>query len=234
MPEMISPENQEVIARELAARDVSPDTINWAIKKLDFAARRFAHERWKPSRRTHNPPALVAQINKVKELTGEAQEKAICRAKDMGLDPEAIDLISDPRRANSLIELVRNQEILSRIDQAHFEEFSNRTCPLTNRFQVICIGVWLGTGGEIRFSNNQRNDGGPLGRFLTAALTDAYRAAKIETPTSESLRKKIPRLKAAVDTEGFDWESNFSQETQADFEDCDDLDFLDGYFDQVD
>jgi hypothetical protein len=232
MPEMISPANQEIIARELAARDVSPDTIYWAIEKLDFAARRFAYEQWKPSRRPHNPAALVAQINKVKELKGKAQEKAIRRAKDMGLDAEALALISAPKRATTLIDFARNQEILQRIDPEYFEEFANRSCRLTNRFQVTGIGVWLAIGGEVRFSNNTKNDGGPLGRFLTAASTDAYQAAKIMTPTSESLRKKIPRLKAALDAEGFDWEENFSQETQVEVEGYDDLDFLDEYFDQ--
>lgn len=131
----------------------------------------------------------------------------------------------DPR------EFAHNREILMRLDPQFFEEIAKRTCRATNRFQVTCIGVWLATGGEVRFSTNDRNDGGPFGRFLTAAFIDAYRASGVRMPTADGIRKKITRLKSAVDEEGFDWAANFSPEIESYVDNMDQLELIDEYFD---
>jgi ribosomal protein S10 len=231
MTEIISSEQQEVIARELAARDVDDDTIEWGLKKIDRAARHFVDAKSRPSKRRHGPLILAEQIEKVKSLSGTAQDRAVRLAKEMGLDSEAIDLLAHPRRAETLMELARDHDILTRLDTTYFEEIAKRTCSATNRFQVTCIGVWLATGGEVRFSTNDRNDGGPFGRFLTAAFIDAYRASGVRMPTPDGIRKKITRLKSAVDAEGFDWGANFSPEIESYVENLDQLDLIDQYFD---
>ncbi|WP_340240388.1 hypothetical protein [Sulfitobacter pontiacus] len=234
MPDIIASEHEDLIVRELTAREVDRDTIEWALEKIDRAARRFVEAKSLPSKRRYGPEILAKQIDKVKSLSGAAQNRAVLLAKEMGLDSEAIDLLAHPRRAKKLVEIARDQEILARLDPWYFEEIPKRTSLVTNSFQVTCIGVWLATEGKVRFSTNERNDGGPFGRFLTAAFFDAYSKAGLRVPTPEAIRKKITRLKVAVDAEGFDWAANFSFETPIDIENVDALGFLNEHVDLYD
>lgn len=181
MPAMISPKNQTAIERELAARGVDEDTIEWGLEKIDRAARRFVDAKSRPSRRRFGPIILAKQIEKVKSLSGAAQVKAVRVAKDMGLDSEAIDVLARSKRAQTLVEHARDAQVLMRLNPQYFEQVAKRTCLKTDMFQVTCMGVWLAAGGEVRFSINDKNDGGPFGRFLTAAFFDAYTAAGVRS-----------------------------------------------------
>ncbi|MCL1630105.1 hypothetical protein M3N55_15370 [Roseibaca sp. V10] len=229
MPEMISPANQEVIARELAACDVSSEDIQWAISKLDRAAARFSRTTQKGGMKKRSPKTLTKQINKVENLTGKARAQAIKDAEEMGLDSEALNLLGTDKQVQSLREYAHNLEVLDRLNPEHFSPLANKDFREARTLMFWCIGVWSVTAGLVRFSNNDREDCGPMGRFLTAASTDAYIARGHEVPSPNALRLKAKRLDSALGAAAFVWNDFFEMLEREDMAD-DELDPFEDLF----
>jgi len=229
MPDLISTENQEIIARELAACDVSPEDIHWAISKLDAAALRFSRGGEKTRMKKRSPKTLMKQINRVKSLTGAAREKAIQEAVEMGLDQEALELLGNDELAQSLREYEHHRSALDRLNPEHFGPYSNRDFPEARRFIYLCLGVWTTTAGRVRFAVYKDEAIGPLARFLTAAAADAYTARGLKIPSLDALRQRAKRLAGAVAADDFEMLDFFlpiDRSVSAD----DEIDQLDDYF----
>ena len=211
MPELISRENRAIIARELAARDIPPETIQWAVEELDKAARQFVEDLRRRRGKRHSPENLSRQIDKVQTSRGEDRVAAIRQAEKMGLDSEALELLANDQGELNLHQLAHKHGVLERLNPAHFSPLANKAFPEARRFMFKCLAVWIFTVGEVRFSNNAREDGGPLGRFLTAAKMDVYLRENLKVPSAEAFRKNARRVEAAFDAIAFDWHGVFEE-----------------------
>ncbi|ATX65231.1 hypothetical protein [Roseinatronobacter bogoriensis] len=224
MPEMISTGNKAIINRELVARGVSPAQIAWAIAELDQAACDFVQDMRTVRPKRRSGKTLKKQVEKIAGSTGEARAANIRDAVEMGLDPEALELFVNAKPTHTLHEAIYRLEVLDRLDVEWVPKPANSAFPQARRFMLNCIGIWIVTDGEIRFSTNARQDGGPLGRFLRAAKTDAYLKAaennatregakkiRPKLPSAEGLRKSAQRLYQECEWLGLEWDSLFDK-----------------------
>lgn len=205
MPEMISPTHQETIARELAALGADDDVIGEALETLDVSARVFLKKQQakrENTKRAYGHKKLLAQIEKVWNNTGPQREAAYEKAIEMGLEAGHPSGFKPPFRdaAEDLREIIRQEEagvFKPRIN-------SNRAEHSKQMFTARCMVVWIKAGGVVRFTSigsgdkglyvDQPHDAGPLGRFLTAAQTDAYAKAQLILPEPSGMRAMGRRM----------------------------------------
>jgi hypothetical protein len=184
MLQLISPENRERIKVEILALGGGA-RLDESIAELEFAAQRFFQkemERVAKSRPDYNPETLLFQIQKVWSLKGQQREEAFKKAVRMGLKPGTPSRLRRP-----FVEYASYLEMQVADSYNYPEKFSTLTNRRSESKQILmasCLVVWMQAGGEVRFavpidrkSASLRQDGGPLGRFLTAAQVDAHCAA---------------------------------------------------------
>lgn len=205
MTGIISPENQAILRRELAAVGADDDMIDEALETLNVAARVFVKKQQakrENTKRAYGHKKLLAQIEKVWNNTGPQREAAYEKAIEMGLEPGHPSGFKRPFHdaAEDLREIIRQVE--AGVFKARIN--SNRAEHSKQMFTARCMVVWIKAGGKVRFSSigdadpalfsDMPHDAGPLGRFLTASQADAYGKAGLKLPLPSGMRAMGRRM----------------------------------------
>jgi hypothetical protein len=205
MTGLISPGNRARIEGELLALGADGEIIQKSLSMLEFHASRFVRAeetRRNRSKRKHGPEKLLAQIHKVWNNTGPQREAAFRKAVEMGLDPESSHRFLRPFHDAALF-LETEIETYYRYPGGD-PLIANKAETHKRYFTAHCMVVWIKAGGEVRFTSigagdkglyvDQPHDAGPLGRFLTAAQTDAYARANLVLPEPSGMRAMGRRM----------------------------------------
>lgn len=217
---MISSENKQKIAAEISALGAA-EQIPSALEVIEVAATRFVQSREGVSNRQQTPRAetILSQIEKVERNKGGRFRLALKKALEMNVrtTPENIlagsaGLGRDRNRGHASPglffdakrDLECGQETYVRYPEIFDNPDSNRSCPHQRRFFVQILSVWRTAGGAIKFTDpksheNGGGDGGALGRFLIASISDAYTAVGRRIPTGSGLKTLSKSLERRVD-----------------------------------
>lgn len=196
---------RELTVASIGKHGRAPEALPMLILRLDQAADVFVHDRRSHERKWHSGAEKLRQIERVEELSVEllAHLKRLQQMRVRADEPDHLFLRHDLK---TLVEALGSTHLLFRTEACYAVE-SERNPPLRVRpranedvsarhFLQACLKVWQQVGGAVRFSVDPVDGAvqGPLLRFLTAAMRDAYRSVGEDLPSPHALRQASRKL----------------------------------------